>query len=76
MQQLAVGSKRPLKKVFESSESIFLDDISSDVMGEKRFKEVNCLPIHNNIGDVVQVAIVSRDVTEDRKKQSRFGILI
>ena len=64
--------QKAIIKVFENSENIFLNNISSDITGEKIFKEVNCLPFCNNSGDVIQVAIVSRDVTEERKKTEQI----
>lgn len=43
--------------------------------GRDRIKELSCLPVTNANGDVIQVILVGRDITEDREKSRRINDL-
>jgi len=43
-----------------------------DDHGEKRYKQITCLPLKNSAEQVFQIAIVSKDITDDKRKSDKI----
>jgi two-component system, NtrC family, sensor kinase len=48
---------------------------SSDTHGNPVYRQVRCMPIQDESGDVFQVVVVSQDVTEERRKTEEIHSL-
>ena len=61
--------------VFKSATPQSFLDISTDNHGDKKYKEIKCLPIKDESGKVFQVVIISRDITDERRKSEEIESL-
>ena len=59
---------KTIKSVFITGEELSEDAFSRDKGGDWQYKELNYLPVKGSHNEVLQVVIVCRDVTEQRRK--------
>ena len=57
-----------IKSVFKTGEEKSENAVSGDAENERQYKELTFLPVKDSQNEVSQVVIVSRDVTEQRRK--------
>lgn len=61
--------------VFETGKSEFFLDTLNNVYGDMTYREISCLPVKDEDGKVFQAVIVSKDVTDERKKSEEITSL-
>jgi two-component system, NtrC family, sensor kinase len=67
--------KSRMGEVFETGKPQFFTDISVDKDGNKKYREISCLPAKNDSGEVYQMVVVSRDITESKLKSEKIVLL-
>ncbi|MBT3368366.1 MAG: response regulator [Nitrospina sp.] len=61
--------------VFETGKPQFLADVSLDDNGNKKYREIRFLPAKDGKGEISQVVVVSRDMTESMLKSDKIVLL-
>ncbi|MDY7032296.1 MAG: response regulator, partial [Thermodesulfobacteriota bacterium] len=64
-----------IKKAFVTGESKVFVQISTTSQNQKIYKEIHCVPIKDNSGNVFQIMIVSRDITSERRRSEEIEAL-
>ncbi len=64
-----------ITKVFDNSQPQHLLITDQKELESNTYKQIACLPILNENGQVIQVVVVSKDITEDRHKSEEIQSL-
>ncbi len=60
----------PVNKVLETQQPVTVEHVHTDPGGDKRFSHIVAAPIESADGDIIQIILSSRDVTELRRAEA------